>query len=48
MIKHTNEPVPLSVIIGGIRFVFAIGIIVAGYIHGNMHLLTTLKNASSS
>ena len=23
-------------------------VIVAGYIHGNMHLLTTLKNAASS
>jgi hypothetical protein len=26
-------------------FVFAIAIIVAGYYHGNMHLITVLKNA---
>ena len=47
MIKHTNEPVPLVLSLVAC-FVFAIGIIVAGYIHGNMHLLTTLKNAASS
>jgi uncharacterized membrane protein YciS (DUF1049 family) len=44
MTKYTNETVPLVLSLVAC-FVFAIGIIVAGYIHGNMHLLTTLKNA---
>ncbi len=28
-------------------FISSLGIIYAGYIHGNMHLLTTLKNAAN-
>ena len=28
--------------------VATLSVIVAGYFHGNMHLLTTLKNAASS
>ena len=47
MIKHTNETVPLVLSLVAC-FVFAISIIVAGYIHGNMHLLTVLKNATNS
>ena len=46
MIKYTNEPMPLVLSLVAC-FVFAIGLIVAGYIHGNMHLLTTLKNAAN-
>ena len=37
MIKHTNETVPLVLSLVAC-FVFAIGIIVAGYIKGNMHI----------
>ncbi len=29
-------------------FVLTLSIIIAGYFHGNMHLLTTLKNAANS
>ena len=29
-------------------FISSLGIIYAGYIHRNMHLLTTLKNATNS
>ena len=47
MTKYTNETVPLVLSLVAC-FLFAIGLIVAGYIHGNMHLLTTLKNAASS
>ena len=46
MTKYTNETVPLILSLVGC-FLFAITIIVAGYFHGNMHLLTTLKNAHS-
>ena len=46
MTKYTNETVPLILSLVGC-FLFAIGIIVVGYIHGNMHLITTLKNAHS-
>ena len=47
MIKYTNEKIPL-VLSFLVCLLFAIGIIIAGYIHGNMHLLTTLKNASGN
>jgi len=44
--EHTTltPPVP-NVIMLGLLFLATIGIIVAGYIHGKMHLLTVLKNA---
>jgi hypothetical protein len=44
--EHTTliPPVP-NVIMLGLLFLSTIGIIIAGYIHGKMHLLTVLKNA---
>lgn len=45
--KYTNETIPLILSLV-VCFLFAISIIVAGYFHGSMHLLTTLKNAISS
>ena len=42
MTKYTNETVPLVLSLVAC-FLFGIAIIVAGYFHGNMHLLTTLK-----
>jgi hypothetical protein len=44
--EHTTltPPVP-NVIMLGLLFLSTIAIIVAGYIHGKMHLLTVLKNA---
>jgi len=42
MIKHTNETVPLVLSLVAC-FVFAISIIVAGYIHGNMHIGAVYK-----
>ena len=39
-----TPPVP-NVIMLGVFFFATIATIVAGYFHGNMHLLTTLKNA---
>ena len=47
MVKHTNEKIPLILSFLAC-LLFAIGIIIAGYIHGNMHLLTVLKNATNS
>ena len=48
--QHTNvtntlEPPVPNVIMLGVLFLCTIATIVAGYIHGNMHLLTVLKNA---
>ena len=40
-----KPPVP-NVIALGVLFLATIATIVAGYFHGNMHLLTTLKNAA--
>ena len=42
----TNPIVPTLMFLGVI--VATLSVIVAGYFHGNMHLLTTLKNAASS
>jgi hypothetical protein len=44
--EHTTltPPVP-NVIMLGLLFLATLVIIVAGYIHGEMHLLTVLKNA---
>ena len=47
MTKYTNEKIPL-VLSFLMCLLFAIGIIIAGYTHGNMHLLTVLKNATNS
>lgn len=47
MTKYTNEKIPLILSFLAC-LLFAIGIIIAGYIHGNMHLLTVLKNATNS
>ena len=51
--KQQNTPsslkdptTPILMLLGVI--VATLSVIVAGYIHGNMHLLTTLKNAASS
>ena len=41
-----DPPIP-NVIMLGVLFLLTIATIVAGYVHGNMHLLTTLKNAAS-
>ena len=41
-----KPPVP-NVIMLGVLFLVTIATIVAGYFHGNMHLLTVLKNATS-
>ena len=40
-----NPIVPTLMLLGVI--VATLSVIVAGYIHGNMHLLTTLKNAAN-
>ena len=42
--ENPTVPLVLSLVA---CFLFGIGIIVAGYFHGNMHLLTTLKNAAN-
>ena len=39
-----TPPIP-NVIMLGLLFLSTIGIIIAGYFHGNMHLITVLKNA---
>jgi hypothetical protein len=41
-IENPTVPLVLSLVA---CFLFGIAIIVAGYFKGNMHLLTTLKNA---
>ena len=41
-----NPTIPILMFLGVI--VATLAVIVAGYFHGNMHLLTTLKNAASS
>ena len=41
--QNPTVPLVLSLVA---CFVFALGIIIAGYFHGNMHLITTLKNAA--
>ena len=46
MTKYTNEKIPLILSFLAC-LLFGIGIIIAGYFHGNMHLLTTLKNAAN-
>ena len=41
-----STPLP-NILMLVLLFLSTIGIIIAGYIHGNMHLLTTLKNAAN-
>ena len=49
LIKSDDDEIHKSLVLSFIAcLLFGIGIIIAGYIHGNMHLLTTLKNATSS
>ena len=45
-VKDHTLPTPLPNVLSLVLlFLSVFGIIYAGYIHGNMHLLTTLKNA---
>lgn len=44
--ESENKPIP-QVISLIVVFLLTISVIVGGYFHGNMHLLTTLKNARS-
>jgi len=44
---NTLEPPVPNVIALGVLFLITLATIYAGYVHGNMHLLTTLKNAHS-
>jgi len=46
MKTEDKPPVP-QVIALIVVFLATIGVIFLGYIHGNMHLLTTLKNAAN-
>ena len=39
-----NSTIPLVISLG-VLFLLVLATIYAGYLHGNMHLLTTLKNA---
>ena len=39
-----TPPIP-NLIMLGLLFLSTIGIIIAGYFHGKMHLITVLKNA---
>lgn len=45
---QTLEPPVPNVIMLGLLFLATLATIWAGYIHGKMHLLTTLKNAYTS
>ena len=45
--KEVTSSTPLpNILMLVLLFLSTIGIIIAGYIHGNMHLLTVLKNAA--
>lgn len=44
--EKTSYLVPVLMFVGII--VATLSVIVAGYFHGNMHLITTLKNAANS
>ncbi|QPB08018.1 hypothetical protein [Synechococcus phage S-H38] len=46
--SQTLEPPVPNVIMLGLLFLATLATIWAGYIHGKMHLLTTLKNAYTS
>jgi len=44
--EKTSYLIPVLMFVGVI--VATLSVIVAGYFHGNMHLITTLKNAANS
>ena len=44
--KNSSYLIPTLMLLGVIAA--TLSVIVAGYIHGNMHLITTLKNAAAS
>lgn len=44
MVSENKPPIP-NVIMLGVLFLLTIATIIAGYFHGNMHLITVLKNA---
>ena len=44
--KNSQYITPILMLLGVITA--TLSIIIAGYIHGNMHLLTVIKNATSS
>lgn len=46
-VNTLSTPLP-NIIMLGISLLAILGIIVLGYLKGNMHLLTTLKNARES
>jgi hypothetical protein len=46
-VTNTLEPPVPNIIMLGVLFLLTLVTIYAGYIHGNMHLLTTLKAALS-
>jgi len=46
LMDELKPPVP-NLIMLGVLLLCTIGVIVAGYFHGKMHLLTVLKNAVS-
>ena len=49
---QSNSTLPKNPIVPSLMFLGVIAatlsVIVAGYFHGNMHLITTLKNAATS
>jgi len=47
MESENKPPVPQLISLG-VLFVATLATIAAGYFHGNMHLLTVLKNATHS
>jgi hypothetical protein len=44
--SQTLEPPVPQLISLGVLFLATLAIIIAGYFHNNMHLITTLKNAT--
>tara|TARA_A100001234_G_C12358778_1_gene273174 strand:- start:53 stop:238 length:186 start_codon:yes stop_codon:yes gene_type:complete len=44
--KNSSYLIPTLMLLGVIAA--TLSVIVAGYFHGNMHLITTLKNAATS
>jgi hypothetical protein len=46
-VTNTLEPPVPNIIMLGVLFLLTLVTIYAGYIHGNMHLLTTLKDVLS-
>ena len=42
---NTSSTISPNILMLGLLFLMTLGIIYAGYVKGNMHLLTVLKNA---